>query len=248
MTPDNIISADNIRAQFKEQPTIRDSEHAKPFESCEGKLSFSKVSFSYNSGKPALNDVSFDVIPGTSIAFVGESGSGKSTILKLLYRFYDPGNGHIKLDGRDIREIPLETLRSHIGVVPQDTMLFNDSIMYNLLYSRPEASNEDVYFACKAASIHNKILSFPNGYSTIVGERGLKLSGGERQRVWHTSIKCGKYRSLIVKQIAIARAFLKSPRILLLDEATASLDSGTERQVQESLDRVSEGRTTVVIA
>lgn len=122
-------------------------------------------------------------MPGTSTALVGESGSGKSTVLKLLFRFYDPGKGQIKVDGLDMRELTLESLRSHIGVVPQDTILFNDDLMYNLLYSRPEASSEDVYNACKAASIHNRILSFPNGYSTIVGERGLKLSGGERQRV-----------------------------------------------------------------
>lgn len=122
-------------------------------------------------------------MPGTSTALVGESGSGKSTILKLLFRFYDPYKGKIKVDGLDLRELSVESLRSHIGVVPQDTILFNDTLMYNLLYSRPEASIEDVYTACKAASIHNRILGFPNGYSTIVGERGLKLSGGERQRV-----------------------------------------------------------------
>lgn len=122
-------------------------------------------------------------MPGTSTALVGESGSGKSTILKLLFRFYDPDKGQIKVDGLNLRELSVESLRSHIGVVPQDTILFNDTLMYNLLYSRPEASSEDVYTACKAASIHNRILGFPNGYSTIVGERGLKLSGGERQRV-----------------------------------------------------------------
>ncbi|KAH8773852.1 P-loop containing nucleoside triphosphate hydrolase protein [Diaporthe sp. PMI_573] len=226
----NLVDAERMLELFNEKPAIRDSENAKDLESCDGKISFSNVSFSYNSGRPALDDVSFDVMPGTSTALVGESGSGKSTILKLLFRFYDPGEGQIKVDGLDMRELSVESLRSHIGVVPQDTVLFNDSLMYNLLYSRPEASKEDVYNACKAASVHHRILSFPNGYSTVVGERGLKLSGGERQR------------------IAIARAFLKSPRILLLDEATASLDSETERQIQGSLERVSEGRTTVVIA
>ena len=150
---------------------------------CAGGISFSNVSFAYNGQHPALRDVSFEVLPGTSTAIVGESGSGKSTILKLLFRFYDINNGHIRLDGLDIRDIRIESLRSHIGVVPQDTILFNDTLMYNLLYSQPKASAQDVYRACTAASIHHKILDFPDQYSTTVGERGLKLSGGERQRV-----------------------------------------------------------------
>lgn len=128
--------------------------------------------------------MSFDVLPGTSTAIVGESGSGKSTILKLLFRFYDVNDGQIRVDGLDIRDIHIENLRRHIGVVPQDTILFNDTLMYNLLYAKPGASSEDVYDACRSASIHGKILDFPSGYSTTVGERGLKLSGGERQRVW----------------------------------------------------------------
>ncbi|RYP47128.1 hypothetical protein DL768_006771 [Monosporascus sp. mg162] len=226
----NLVDAERMLELFNEKPSITDSEDAVNINTCDGKISFSNVSFAYDGQHPALQNVSFDVPPGTSVAIVGESGSGKSTILKLLFRFYDIADGQIKLDGLDIREISMESLRSQIGVVPQDTILFNDTLMYNLLYSKPEASKEEVFEACRSASIHDKILDFPNGYLTTVGERGLKLSGGERQR------------------IAIARAFLRSPRILLLDEATASLDSETERQIQGSLEKVSAGRTTITIA
>ncbi|KAI1457521.1 ABC heavy metal transporter [Annulohypoxylon moriforme] len=226
----NLVDAERMLELFEEKPTITDSDDAVDIDVCNGKVSFSNVSFAYGGQHQALQNVSFDVLPGTSTAIVGESGSGKSTILKLLFRFYDVDDGQIKVDGIDVRDIRIENLRSYIGVVPQDTILFNDSLMYNLLYSKPEVSSEDVYDACRSASIHHKILDFPNGYSTTVGERGLKLSGGERQR------------------IAIARAFLRAPRILLLDEATASLDSETERQIQGSLEQVSAGRTTITIA
>lgn len=172
-----------IISQFKEEPTVVDNYGSKELQSCDGRISFSGVSFAYNAGYPALNDVSFDLLPGTSTAIVGESGSGKSTILKLLFRFYDADEGTIRVDGMDIRDIKLSSLRSYIGVVPQDTILFNDTLMYNLMYSKHNATEEDVYVACKAASIHDKILKFVKGYATIVGERGLKLSGGEKQRV-----------------------------------------------------------------
>ena len=147
------------------------------------------MSFAYNKSHPALQNISFDVRPGTSTAIVGESGSGKSTILKLLFRFYDVDSGSIAVDGLDIRDIRTESLRDKIGVVPQDTILFNDTLIYNLRYSRPDATDEDIMEACKRASIHSKILRFPNGYETKVGERGLKLSGGERQRVRHLAIQ-----------------------------------------------------------
>lgn len=197
-----------------------------------GEVAFNNVKFSYQSkkGEPAINGVSFTVAPGTKTAIVGESGSGKSTCLKLLFRFYDINEGSITVDGHDLKDLKLDSLRKNIGVVPQDTVLFNATIMYNLLYADRNASQADVYEACKAANIHDRILAFPDGYDTKVGERGLKLSGGERQR------------------IAIARAILKDARILLLDEATASLDSHTERQIQDALERVTAGRTTITIA
>ncbi|KAI0531729.1 ABC heavy metal transporter [Xylaria digitata] len=227
----NLVDAERMLELFKEQPTVTDKLNAININSCDGKVSFSNVSFTYSGHQtPSLRDLSFDILPGSSTAIVGESGSGKSTIFKLLFRFYDVRAGSIKIDGLDIRDMQMESLRSHIGVVPQDIILFNDSLMNNLRYSRPEALNEEIYEACRASSIHGKILDLPAGYSTIVGERGLKLSGGERQR------------------IAMARAFLRSPRILMLDEATSSLDSATEKLIQESLEKVSKGKTTITIA
>lgn len=150
---------------------------------CEGGINFSNVSFAYDNRKPAIKNVSFAVDPGTSTAIVGESGSGKSTLLRLLFRFYDVTSGSVRVDGKDIRDMKLDSVRDHIGVVPQDTILFNTSIFYNLQYSKPDASADEIYNACKAASIHDRILSFPEAYDTKVGERGLKLSGGEKQRV-----------------------------------------------------------------
>ncbi|KAI3326353.1 P-loop containing nucleoside triphosphate hydrolase protein [Xylariaceae sp. AK1471] len=226
----NLVDAERMLELFGEKSGVTDREDAVDVDICNGGISFSNVSFAYNGRNTALHDVSFKVPPGTSTAIVGESGSGKSTILKLLFRFYDTNHGQIKMDSLDIRDICIDSLRSHIGVVPQDTILFNDTLMYNLLYANPRASQDEVHAACRAASIHHRILDLPHGYSTPVGERGLKLSGGERQR------------------IAIARAFLRTPRILLLDEATSSLDSETERQIQGSLEKVSEGRTTITIA
>ncbi|KAH8160891.1 hypothetical protein CIB48_g7349 [Xylaria polymorpha] len=190
----NLVDAERMFELFDEKPDVTDREEAVDVDICNGGISFTNVSFAYNGRNTALNDVSFKVPPGTSTAIVGESGSGKSTILKLLFRFYDTNQGRIEVDSLDIRDIRIDSLRRHIGVVPQE------------------------------------IMNLPQGYSTMVGERGLKLSGGERQR------------------IAIARAFLRSPRILLLDEATSSLDSETERQIQGSLEKVSEGRTTITIA
>ncbi|KAF2264633.1 ABC heavy metal transporter [Lojkania enalia] len=226
----NLIDAERMLDLFKLKPTIIDSQTAEELDSCAGEISFDNVTFSYGYVKPALSDVSFCVPIGTSTAIVGESGSGKSTCLKLLFRFYDVASGSIRIDGRDIRDFRIASYRSHFGVVPQDTILFNSSIRYNLQYARLDAREDEIYAACRAASIHDKILSFPRGYDTIVGERGLRLSGGEKQR------------------IAIARAILKNPQIILLDEATASLDTHTEKQIQAALETATKGRTTITVA
>jgi ABC-type multidrug transport system fused ATPase/permease subunit len=182
ITLPSVILSNN--AQFKIKPTITDSEHARELPYCTGRISFTNISFSYpTNSKPVLSDLSFTLEPGTSTAIVGGSGSGKSTCLKLLFRFYDVTSGRIQIDGQDIRDVKLKSYREHIGVVPQDTILFNMSVMHNLRYSRPDATDEEVYQACQAASIHQRIMSFPEGYNTMVGERGLRLSGGEKQRV-----------------------------------------------------------------
>jgi ABC-type multidrug transport system fused ATPase/permease subunit len=162
---------------------VVDKPGAVDIEEVEGRVTLENVSFAYDNRKPALEHISIDIKPGTSVAIVGESGSGKSTLLRLLYRFYDASGGCIKIDGRPVDSITIESLRSHLGVVPQETMLFNDTLMYNLLYANPSATEEQVFAACRAASMHDNIMAFPDGYKTMVGERGLKLSGGEKQRV-----------------------------------------------------------------
>jgi len=195
-----------------------------------GEIRFENVDFSYDARRPILKDVSFTVPPGKTVAIVGHSGAGKSTISRILYRFYDVSGGRVLIDGQDIRDVRQNSLRAAIGIVPQDTVLFNDTIAYNIRYGRPEASRENVMEAAALAHIHEFIQALPDGYDSMVGERGLKLSGGEKQRV------------------AIARAILKGPRILLFDEATSALDSQTEQEIQASLREVSENRTTLVIA
>ena len=195
-----------------------------------GRLAFEGVSFGYDPRRPILKDLDFAVAPGETVAIVGASGAGKSTIGRLLFRFYDVTAGRITIDGQDIRSVELDSLRGAIGVVPQDTVLFNDTVAYNIAYGRPEAGQESVVEAARLARIHDFISGLPDGYETTVGERGLKLSGGEKQRV------------------AIARTLLKAPRIFLFDEATSSLDSKTEREIQASLGEVSRERTTLVIA
>jgi ABC-type transport system involved in Fe-S cluster assembly fused permease/ATPase subunit len=225
-----MISGERLLELFKEQPTVVDEPGASSMPACEGQISFQNVKFSYDERKPALEDLSFTCRPGTTTAFVGESGGGKSTVFRLLFRFYNTKDGSIQVDSRDIKDITIDSLRQHIGVVPQDTILFNETLMYNLKYANQDASDEEVYAACRAASIHDKIMTFPDAYNTKVGERGLRLSGGEKQRV------------------AIARTIIKDPRIIMLDEATAALDSDTEQNIQEALRALSQGRTMLVIA
>ena len=209
---------------------VQDKEDAIPLEATRPTISFENVHFGYDERREILHGINFQIPSGGTIAVVGHSGSGKSTLTRLLYRFYDVGKGHIKIDGRDIRDYTQETLRAAIAIVPQDTVLFNDTIYYNIRYGRTDADQNAVEEAAKAAHIHDFIQSLPDGYDTEVGERGLKLSGGEKQRV------------------AIARALLKNPAILIFDEATSALDSQSEQSIQAELDRIQVGRTTLIIA
>lgn len=195
-----------------------------------GEIVFDSVNFGYDERRPILRDVGFTVPPGKTVAIVGPSGAGKSTISRILFRFYDVVEGAVRIDGQDIRDVTQESLRAAIGIVPQDTVLFNDTIYYNIAYGRPDASPAEIEEAARMARIHDFVMSTPDGYQTRVGERGLKLSGGEKQRV------------------AIARTILKQPAILLFDEATSALDTHTEQEIQKSLDEVSANRTTLVIA
>jgi ATP-binding cassette subfamily B protein len=209
---------------------VRDKPDAKVLTVADGRIEFDRVSFGYDAARPILKDVSFTVPAGKTVAIVGPSGAGKSTVSRLLFRFYDVGDGAIRIDGQDIRDVTQSSLRAAIGVVPQDTVLFNDTIYYNVAYGRPAASPAEVEEAARLAHIHDFVMGLPEGYQTRVGERGLKLSGGEKQRV------------------AIARTILKAPPILLFDEATSSLDSHTEREIQGNLEEISADRTTIVIA
>ncbi|KAI7632267.1 hypothetical protein KC322_g22637, partial [Hortaea werneckii] len=216
MIQNNMINSERMLELFKEKPTVVDKLDATEMPSCEGEIRYNDVHFSYDARRPALQGLTFRCKPGTTTALVGESGGGKSTVFRLLFRFYNSQGGNIQIDAHDVQETTIDSLRKHIGVVPQDTVLFNESLMYNLKYARQSATDEEVYEACRAASIHEKILGFPDGYDTKVGERGLRLSGGEKQRV------------------AIARTIIKDPRIILLDEATAALDTETEEHIQEA--------------
>ncbi|CAK9197159.1 unnamed protein product [Sphagnum troendelagicum] len=229
-TKQSLIDMHSMFSLLEEKPEIKDLPHAKPLELKGGSISFENVHFGYLSDRPILNGVSFEVPAGKSVAIVGTSGSGKSTILRLLYRFFDTGSGVVKVDGQDVRDVTLDSLRKSIAVVPQDTVLFNDTIFYNIQYGRISASKEEVYEAAKQAAIHEVIMTFPNQYQTNVGERGLKLSGGEKQRV------------------ALARAFLKAPPILLCDEATSALDSTTEGEILAALRSLAQNRTAIFIA
>jgi subfamily B ATP-binding cassette protein MsbA len=209
---------------------VQDLPDAKALPAVTGSVSFEHVTFSYNAGDEILHDLSFEAKPGQAIGLVGPSGAGKSTIASLLPRFYDCDAGTIRIDGTDIRHVTLDSLRNQVGIVPQETILFNGSVYDNILYGRLDATKEEIEEAAKAANAHNFIMELPEGYNTMLGDRGVNISGGQRQR------------------IAIARAILKDPRILVLDEATSALDTESERVVQEALNRLMVGRTSIIIA
>jgi ABC-type transport system involved in Fe-S cluster assembly fused permease/ATPase subunit len=224
-----LVDMERMFGLLDEEPGIADKPAAKPIKIDGGELIFDSVHFAYGD-RPILKGVSFTVKPGKRVAIVGPSGSGKTTISRLLFRFYDPVSGAVRLDGQDLRDVTQASVRAAIGVVPQDTVMFNSTIGYNIGYGRNGASQNDIAAASKMASIDQFIAGLPDGYDTMVGERGLKLSGGEKQRV------------------AIARAILKKPSIFLFDEATSALDSRTEKEIQHALDTVSKSQTTLVIA
>ncbi|CAO3455268.1 Efflux ABC transporter, permease/ATP-binding protein mlr7818 [Azospirillum argentinense] len=225
-----LIDVESMVTLLSVDREVADRPGAPPLAITGGELRFDGVEFGYDPRRPILKGVSFTVPAGRTVAIVGPSGAGKSTIGRLLFRFYDVSGGGILIDGQDIREVTQQSLRGAIGIVPQDTVLFNDTVYYNIAYGRPGASPAEVEQAARLAHIHNFIMALPDGYETTVGERGLKLSGGEKQRV------------------AIARTILKNPAILLFDEATSALDTHTEREIQANLREVSRGRTTLVIA
>ena len=215
---------------LEKNPEVADRPGAKDLKVAGGAIRFEAVRFAYDPERESLKDVTFEVPAGKLVAIVGPSGAGKSTVSRILLRFYDVFGGRVTIDGQDLRDVTQKSLRAGIGVVPQDTVLFNDTIFYNIKYGRPDATDADVIEAAKMAQIDTFVKTLPQGYDTMVGERGLKLSGGEKQRV------------------AIARTILKGPPILILDEATSALDSHTEKEIQDALDRVAENRTTLVIA
>lgn len=212
------------------QPEVQDAPHATDIHDVKGAVKFENVAFRYDADRPILNNISFEMKPGQTVAVVGPTGAGKSTLSRILFRFYNIEGGTVSVDGRSLSDITQDSLRKSIGIVPQDTVLFNDTIGYNIAYAKPGASQDEIEAAAAAAQIHDFIAGLPKGYETMVGERGLKLSGGEKQRV------------------AIARTLLKNPAILILDEATSALDSVTERDIQTALDNAAKNRTTLVIA
>jgi len=226
----SLTDLEQMTALLAVKPEIEDRPGAPALMVRRGAITFRRVDFRYDVRRPILSDVDFRVSRGAQVAIVGPSGAGKSTLARLLFRFYDVDAGSIEIDGQDIREVTQESLRRAIGVVPQDTVLFNDTIYYNIAYGRPGATRADVEEAARHAHIHDFITALPDGYRTTVGERGLKLSGGEKQRV------------------AIARVVLKAPKILVFDEATSALDTKTEREIQASLAEISADRTTLIIA
>ena len=225
-----LVDIETMFALLQEPAEIVDRPGAKPLHVENGAIKFDHVFFAYEPGRPILKDVSFEVPAGKMVAIVGPSGAGKSTISRILFRFYDLARGTVTIDGQNTKDVTQNSLRAAIGMVPQDTVLFNDTIEYNIRYGRPEATSAEVREAARLAQIHEFIMTLPQGYDSLVGERGLKLSGGEKQRV------------------AIARTILKSPPILMLDEATSALDSHTEKDIQDALERVARERTSLVIA
>ena len=225
-----LTDLENMFSLMDRKPEIEDKPDAKPIASGAGRVEFSNVDFHYEADRPILKDVSFTIEPGQTVAIVGPTGAGKSTLSRILFRFYDISSGQVLVDGEDIQAVTQDSLRRILGIVPQDTVLFNDTLGYNIGYADPTASQAEIEAVARDAQIHDFIMSLPKAYDTIVGERGLKLSGGEKQRV------------------AIARALLKNPTILILDEATSALDSTTEGEIQQALDRIASERTTLVIA
>jgi ATP-binding cassette subfamily B protein len=225
-----LIDVEQMFTLLKVNAEIEDKPGARPLTVGTAEVVFENVNFAYDPERPILKNLSLRIPPGKTVAIVGPSGAGKSTISRLLYRFYEVSSGRILIDGQDISDVTQQSLRAAIGMVPQDTVLFNDTIRYNIRYGRPDATDADVEEAARMSQIHDFVMSLPKAYDALVGERGLKLSGGEKQRV------------------SIARTILKGPPILILDEATSALDSFTEHQIQEALRKVSENRTTLVIA
>jgi ABC-type transport system involved in Fe-S cluster assembly fused permease/ATPase subunit len=226
----SLTDMDDMFSLLQRETEIEDRSDAPTLKLTDGEVTFENVSFHYQPERPILKDISLTVKPGQTVAIVGPSGAGKSTISRLLYRFYDVTSGNILIDGQDIRDVKQDSVRAAIGIVPQDTVLFNDTIYYNISYGRPSASPSEIEEAARLAAIHDFIAESPDGYNTRVGERGLKLSGGEKQRV------------------AIARTILKSPEILIFDEATSALDTHTEKEIQQSLREVAANKTALVIA
>ena len=225
----SLVDMENMFNLLDEKSKVKDSLKQLKINS-KTEIKFSNISFGYDERRTVIKDISFEVPNGKKVAIVGPTGAGKSTISRLLFRFYDPTNGSIYINDENINSISQHSLRKIIGVVPQDTVLFNDTIHYNISYGDPKASEDDIINAAKNADIHDFVISLPDGYETIVGERGLKLSGGEKQRV------------------AIARTFLKNPKILFFDEATSALDSTTEKEIQKNLENISKDKTTLIIA
>ncbi|NYT78005.1 ABC transporter ATP-binding protein/permease [Alcaligenaceae bacterium] len=226
----SLADMDRMFGLLAQGQEVADHPDAHKLKSRQAEIVFEGVDFNYEDDRPILRNVSFSIPAGKTVAVVGSSGAGKSTLSKLLFRFYDVNGGAIRINGQDIRELTQASLRQHIGIVPQDTVLFNDTILYNIAYGNPLASQDEIIRAAQAARIHDFVLSLPKGYQTLVGERGLKLSGGEKQRV------------------AIARTILKDPPILVFDEATSALDTRTERAIQQELEQVARDRSTLMIA
>lgn len=227
---DGFADLDEMGRIFDNPITIKESEHPVSLPNPRGEVAFEHVSFTYQGRESVLSDLDLRVPAGARVAIVGPSGSGKSTTVKLLFRFHDPSSGRVTIDGVDLRELSTDTRRNVLAIVPQEPVLFNDTVAANIRFAKPEATQEEIENACRLANIHDFIASLPEGYETVVGERGIKMSGGEKQRV------------------AIARAIVRDPRILVFDEATSNLDSHSERIIQDSLDRIARGRTTIVIA
>jgi subfamily B ATP-binding cassette protein MsbA len=225
-----IGAADRVFELLDQKPAVADSPAAIELPAITGQVQFQDVSFGYRNDLPVLSHINFEARPGEIIALVGPSGAGKTSLVNLIPRFYDPMEGQILIDGYDIQQIQLQSLRTHIGLVPQESILFGVSVAENISYGKPGASEEAVIAAAKAANAHGFIMELPEGYQTVIGERGASLSGGQRQR------------------ISIARAILRDPRILILDEATSALDTESERLVQEALERLMQNRTTFIIA